>query len=114
MGRPINKRNFGNPSNPGNQIVVMADLGFGPTSAWIKKQKGTKRFVVTDGTNEKICDLVQTITNPGQATIDVIKISGPNEKARTVLSKRVKTWEGSNYAWKFNTPTSAYVKIDNS
>ncbi|MEM5877771.1 MAG: hypothetical protein QXF12_02705 [Candidatus Aenigmatarchaeota archaeon] len=114
MGRPINKKYFGNPSNPGNQIKVNADLGSGVVSAWIKKQKGTRKFLVTNGIEERICFLVDNITQPGQATIDVIKDSGPNERVRTLQAKRVKTWNNNDYVWGFGPPSPNKVKIDNS
>lgn len=113
MGRPINKKYFGNPANPGNQLVVQANLGSGIVPAWIKKQMGTRKFLVTNGVITKICYLVENITGPGQAIIDVIKSSGPNERVRTLQSKRVKTWNNNDYVWGFGPPTTNKVQITN-
>lgn len=113
MGRPISKKYFGNPASPGNQLLVQANLGFGVVSAWIKKQLGTRKFLVTDGTNSKICYLVDNITGPGQATINVVKSSGPNERVRTLQSKRVKTWNNNDYVWGFDPPTTSKVQVAN-
>ena len=41
MGRPINKRNFGDTSTGGQQIQVTADVGGGSGAGFIVKQKIT-------------------------------------------------------------------------
>ena len=40
MGRPLNKRNFGDTSGGGQQISVSADVGAGAGAGFIVKQKG--------------------------------------------------------------------------
>jgi hypothetical protein len=114
MGRPLPKKFFGNPTTGGNQIVVQADLGAGVVSGWIIRQKGTRTFDITDGAVTLRCRLVETITGPGQATIEVIPETGPNETARTLLKNRVKTNQGSDKPWKFTSPSNGYVQIQNS
>ncbi len=45
MGRPVNKRNFGDPSDPGSQIeVTIANGG----TAYILRQRSTRRFEISD------------------------------------------------------------------
>lgn len=58
MGRPVNKRYFGDPVG-GTQLKVEADTGNGASEvAYILAQKGTNEFKVTDGTTALDCRLV--------------------------------------------------------
>ena len=44
MGRPLNKRNFGNITDPGPQLECFADIGGGEELCWIQSQRGTNKF----------------------------------------------------------------------
>lgn len=115
MGRPLNKRYFGDFSNSGQQLVVEADLGSGIVNAWVVKQKGTRTYVLTDGTDTMTCRLVETITGPGEATIEVYPFSGPTQYVYTLLAHRVKTQDGQNLVWKFEPPVDdTTVEVHNS
>lgn len=58
MGRPVNKRYFGDPDG-GTQLRVEADTGNGAVdTAYILAQKGTTTFRVTDGATVRECTLV--------------------------------------------------------
>jgi len=58
MGRPVNKRYFGDPVG-GTQLRVEADTGNGAVdTAYIISQRGTNKFKVTDGTTTLDCRLV--------------------------------------------------------
>lgn len=62
MGRPVNKRYFGDPVG-GTQIRVECHTGNGAVdTGYITAQKGTNKFKVTDGTTEKDCRLVNKAT----------------------------------------------------
>lgn len=112
MGRPLNKKLFGNPTTvSGNQIIVSADLGSGKVPAWIVEQVATSQFILTDGTNELRCVLVENITQPGEAVITVTLSGGLTEKARVVQAHRVKTFEGSNLAWTFDPPANDKAQL---
>lgn len=104
MGRPLNKRYFGDPALDGQQLLVEADLGNGPVTGWIIRQKGTRLYDITDGVDTLRCRLVEEITKPGDAKISVIPFSGPNENARTLQAHRVKTWEGNDVVWRLTAP----------
>jgi len=75
MGRPLNRRFFGDPSSIGNQLNVEAWIpgGVGVVSAWIDNQKSNTTYTVTDGTDTGRCKLQQeSITGPGQMRIEVM------------------------------------------
>lgn len=115
MGRPLNKKYFGNPTGAGNQIVVQADLGSGVVPGWIVRQKGTRTYDVTDGVDTLRCRLVETITGPGEATISVATFAGPIETTYTLLSHRVKTHQGNDTPWTLSAPVdSTRVQIENN
>jgi hypothetical protein len=112
MGRPLNKRFFGNPTTkPGLQIKVSADLGSGKVPAWIVEQVGTRQFIVTDGTTTTRCFLVQNVTQPGEAVVRVYLSGGVVETARTIQARRVKTFEGSDVVWSFDPPANDKAQI---
>lgn len=101
MGRPLNKRYFGDPSNPGPQFQVLADLGSGIAPVYIVRQRSSYRFEVTDGVTTKVCKLVDGMPSaPGEMAIVVSTVSG-TEYARVVHAHRVKTFQGNDYPWMF-------------
>jgi hypothetical protein len=59
MGRPLNKKFFGNPSSPGSQLQVEAWIpgGGGVVTAWIVKQNTNTTYTVTDGSDTGRCKL---------------------------------------------------------
>ena len=59
MGRPLNKKLFGDPSAPGNQFNVEAWIpgGSGAVSAWILRQHTNTTYLVTDGGDTGRCRL---------------------------------------------------------
>ena len=52
MGRPLNPRYFGPPTDGGDEIRVRFWDGTTEKNGWIVKQTGAKRFVCTDGVTE--------------------------------------------------------------
>jgi len=86
MGRPLNKRHFGNPGNDGFQIRVTADVGAGAGAGFIVKQTGSKRFLCSVGGSEAVCSLGAGapavnevrigVIDSALGTYDVTKISG--------------------------------------
>lgn len=104
MGRPLNKRYFGEPSG-GNfklvpSLVWIEGMTEAATGFYILKQTGTGRYLVSNGTDNGEVTLVDGApTGPGEATIVVNPIGGSEEYARVVYSRTVSTFEGNNYAW---------------
>ena len=74
MGRPINKRNFGDLALPDNQIRITGDVGFGITAGFIVRQKSTREFIVDLGGNVGRVRLVDNVTpGVGEAFIDLFE-----------------------------------------
>lgn len=115
MGRPLNKKYFGDPAGAGTQVTVNADLGSGVVSGWIVRQKGTRLYDITDGTDTLRCRLVETITGPGEAKIETTLFGGAKESVRTLQAHRVKSYEGKDLPWGLAAPAdSTSVQVENS
>lgn len=56
MGRPLNKRNFGEGS--GNQIKVIAHVNGSAQAGFIVRQRSTRKFLVNANGNLAVCTLV--------------------------------------------------------
>lgn len=69
MGRPLNKRNFGDTGDAGEQISVSADVGAGAGTGFIVKQKGSKRFSCTVGGTTAVCSMVTGAPAAGEMRI---------------------------------------------
>lgn len=113
MGRPLNKRNFGQPTAGGNEIKVQFHNGTSSTNGWIVRQKGSKKFLCSDGTNEAICFLVDKA--PGALAAGEMSITvDDNGTARQVtkISGRKLTMDnGATQAWDFDG-VGAKVEIE--
>jgi len=116
MGRPLNKRYFGDISVSGSQIVAYADVGTGLEKVSIIRQKGTRTYeVIASGAVSSVtCRLVDNVTKPGEMVIYVFTSGGGVEHAYTLTSHRVKTYEGNDYPWTFNPPMDEWVEVDNA
>jgi hypothetical protein len=104
MGRPLSKRFFGNPANTGKQITLTSAWIPGGSSAvstaYIVAQKGTSKFIVTDGTNTGLVTLVAGVpAKAGEARLMVTPFGGSAEAARTINAHVVKCFSGKVYRW---------------
>jgi len=109
MGRPINKRFFGPPTDGGNEIKVrFRATGEAEANGWIVKQLGSKKFRCTDGTNTEDCtlaDVSQGSLDEGDMTITV-KDDGGTARQVTKISGRMVTLDsGDKIAWNFSNAT---------
>ena len=109
MGRPINKRFFGEPTADGNEIKVrFRATGETEANGWITKQLGSKKFRCYDGTNTMDCYLVdkaQGTLAVGDMTITV-KDDGGTARQVTKISGRMVTLDsGDKIAWNFTDAT---------
>lgn len=112
MGRPVNKKYFGDSSQPGSQIVLDSvwlpgedgeESGF-----WIVKQKGTRRFEVSNGSKSGIITLTDGDVTEGFGVVLVMPYGGgPIEHARTIYNRTVKTFEGNSYKWSTESASSS-------
>ena len=114
MGRPINKRFFGEPTSGGSEIKVQFHNGTGSVNGWIIKQLGSKKFRCTDGTVIKDCFLVDksaadgstpAAVTAGEMTITVKDDAGALKQVTKISGKKVTLDTGATIAWNFSAAT---------
>ena len=108
MGRPLNKRFFGTPTEAGNEIKVQFHNGTGSVNGWIVKQLGSKKFRCSDGTVERDCFLVDksaadgdtpaTVT-AGEMTITVKDDAEALKQVIKIAGRKVTIDTGESIAW---------------
>ena len=105
MGKPLNKRNFGNVSTSGQQITATAYFS-GDTqarSAYISKQESKNTYDMTslDGRYSGRVTLVtgNVALVAGQANISVTTYTGVVEWAKQIDSHIVETFQNNVWVW---------------
>lgn len=109
MGRPLHKRYFGEPTVGGNEIKVQFNDGTGSKNGWIVKQKGSKRFVCTDGAVEALCSLVDKASGSllaGEMSITVKDDAGTVKQVVKITGRKVTVDTGESIAWNFDASTT--------
>ena len=105
MGRPLNKRNFGEPTAAGNEIKVrFRATGQAEANGWIVKQLGSKKFRCTDGTNTEDCtlaDKAQGTLAVADMTITVKDDGGTARQVTKIAGRKVTLDTGASIAWNF-------------
>ena len=105
MGRPLNKRYFGTPTDGGNEIKVQFYNGAGSVNGWIVKQLGSKKFRCTDGTETKDCFLIDKASGQlaaGEMTITVKDDENWMQQVTKIAGRKVTTGAGASIAWNFS------------
>ena len=113
MGRPLNKRYFGEPTAGGNEIKVQFHNGTSSVPGWIVKQLGSKKFRCTDGTATQDCvltDAAAAALTAGQMSITVDD-GGTARQVTKIAAHMVTMDNGSRINWDF-TGTGATVEIE--
>ena len=108
MGRPLNKRLFGTPTAGGNEIKVQFHNGTASVNGWIVKQKGSKKFVCTDGIVERTCVLVDEASAAiaaGEMSIVVKDDAGAVKQVIKIAGRKVTLDTGESIAWNFSAAT---------
>ena len=109
MGRPLNKRYFGEPTAGGNEIKVrFRATGEAEANGWIVKQLGSKKFRCTDGTNTEDCtlaDVSQGALAVGDMTITVKDDGGTARQVTKIAGRKVTLDTGASIAWNFTDAT---------
>jgi hypothetical protein len=123
MGRPLNKRYFGEPTAGGNEIKVDFHNGTSVVEGHIVKQKGSKKFVVAEiGANdtEYTCTLTTgklmsaltagemgiTFKMDDSETYQVSKISGRKATLQAPDGTGSNAYDGLSVPWNFSTSTT--------
>jgi hypothetical protein len=103
MGRPVNKRYFGNGT--GDQIKVRAKIGENAEGdGMIVRQRGTKKFVVTVGANTGACTLVNKSTGALAANEMIVNVrtdAGTIVQATKLYNRTVQAEDMVKYVWTF-------------
>ena len=114
MGRPLNKRFFGEPTAGGSEIKVQFYNGTASVNGWIVKQLGSKKFRCTDGTEVEDCFLVDksaadgstpAAVTAGEMTITVKDDAGAFKQVTKISGKKVTLDTGTTISWNFSTAT---------
>jgi hypothetical protein len=109
MGRPLNKRFFGEPTTDGNEIKVRyRATGQVEANGWIVKQLGSKKFRCYDGTNVMDCTLVdksQGTLAEGDMTITVKDDGGTARQVTKIAGRKVTLDTGVSIPWNFSDST---------
>jgi len=113
MGRPINKRFFGTPTDGGNEIKVQFHNGTGSVNGWIVKQLGSKKFRCTDGTATRDCFLVDKDSADVLAEEMTITVddNGTPRQVTKIAGRMVTLDSGSKINWDF-TGTGTVVEME--
>ena len=123
MGRPLNKKYFGEPTAGGNEIKVDFHNGTSVKEGHIVKQKGSKKFVVAEiGTSdtEYTCTLTTgklmsalaagemgiTMLMDDSETYQVSKISGRKATLVAPDGTGSNAYDGKSVAWNFTANLS--------
>jgi len=114
MGRPINKRNFGDPADGTNLTVSAFVDGEVDHQAYIVNQKGTNKFTVSNnaGTVTAVCRLSEATP----LSAGLMTIAGMNEAGETVKIKKLfnrtavdYTSNSNRYTWELEDDSTNTV-----
>jgi hypothetical protein len=124
MGRPIQKKSFGDVAAPGLQFAITAKLpGVAVGEGYIVEQTGTSKYKVNIDGNIGDVFLVNTVTpanlSDGQAFIAVTPFGGSTVAASKIMQRRVNVWltpdtalsTSRSYVWS-GDPADAIGKAD--
>lgn len=97
MGRPLEKRLFGNTSGTGQQIQVSAYVegGSSAVNGYIVKQVGSKRFKVTTAQGTSICKLVTGAPAAGEMRITLTDSASGTYFAQKISGRKVTVTAGT-------------------
>ena len=107
MGRPLNKRFFGEPTAGGNEIKVrFRATGQAEANGWIVKQLGSKKFRCNNNDNNPgICTLVDKAQGTlvvGEMSITVKDDGGVARQVTKISGRMVTLDSGDKIAWGFD------------
>jgi hypothetical protein len=105
MGRPLQKKFFGNPDGTGKQLVLSYVWLAGSTEAeegfYVIRQVGTGRYQVTNGDKVGVVKLTDALPTMAGEGVIIIKPYGAAqvEYARKIQNRSVTTFDGNTYKW---------------
>ena len=100
MGRPINKSYMGPISTGGSALACQAWIegGTGKSLGYLVRQAGSNRWIVQNNDGEGNCQLVETVTGPGQMSI-LVKAEGyeGRQNVRKITDTNLYTFTDGNF-----------------
>jgi len=88
MGRPLNKKFFGDPVGGGFQIACTADVGSGNVTAHIVSQRSNSKYLVAE-TATPANNLVCTLVNATPSAVGEMQVTVQPENAQSVVQATV-------------------------
>ena len=104
MGRPVNKRNFGDPAD-GTNLTVRAYVGGGiDEQAYIVDQRGTNKVTVSNnaGAATAVCRLVNKATDSvaaGEMVIEGFDAGGVRRVIQKLFNRTAVDFDNNRYTW---------------
>ena len=104
MGRPINKRYFGDPADATN-ITVRAYVDGGiDEQAYIVNQKGTNKFTVSNNAGDAtaVCRLANVATASiaaGQMVLEAFNTAGERVTVKKLFNRTAVDFNNNRYTW---------------
>jgi len=114
MGRPVNKRNFGDPADATN-ITVRAYVGGGiDEQAYIVDQRGTNKFTVSNNgaTATAVCRLVNKATDSvaaGEMVIEGFDAGGTRRVIKKLFNRTAVDFDNNRYTWELEDDSTDTV-----
>lgn len=114
MGRPINKRYFGDPAD-GSNITVRAYVGGGvDEQAFIVNQKGSNKFTVSNNADNAsaICRLVNKATAAlaaGEMVIEGFDTAGERKVIKKLFNRTAVDFDNNRYTWELEDDSTDTV-----
>lgn len=106
MGRPLNKRFFGEPTAGGDQIKVQFHNGTASVPGYILRQRGSKKFVCSDAAGvTAVCVLVDKAAGDllaGEMSITALNDSNDDIRVVKIAGRRMTGNDGASYPWNFS------------
>lgn len=113
MGRPVNKRYFGDPTG-GTQIRIECNTGNGPVDdGYIIRQRATNQFRVTDGVTETECRLVnKAAANLLEGEMVAFgQLGGQRVPLQKLFNRTVVDWDGNRYDWTIQDDSTETIMV---
>ena len=128
MGRPLNKRNFGTAAGAAAGIIVSAMKTDTARASTIVKQIGSKKFLVTNGTDGNFeatidegtsftADTAGTVVIFGWvadtgATANESTSAGTQVAIKKITARRAIAFSGTKYKWTLQNDSAAdYIEL---
>ena len=114
MGRPVNKRRFGDPAD-GTNLTVRAYVDGGvDAQAYVIAQKGTNKFKVSNNAGDEtaICRLVNKATAAlaaGEMLIEGMNAGGERVVIKKIFNRTAVDYNNNRYTWELQDDSTDTV-----